>query len=255
MQKSVRYTLILLFCLSASFAGAQTVAGIITDKATQQPIIGATVRLGKLTTQTNRNGLFEIDAPHLDDTLAVSYVGYLNYSVFVTKNNTSLHIQLESKATALQSVTIYGTRDFKPDSIANRTEFAKQFNYTPPKVKDAFGINPGIQGLYPGIFLSIDLLTLVKALTAKSSSDYKFKQSLIKDEHEQYVDEHFNRGAVSRITGLKDDTLSAFLVQYRPPYAFVLKATPYDIEVYIKASYKKFKKDGMPLDNALVKEN
>jgi hypothetical protein len=44
-------------------------------------------------------------------------------------------------------------------------------------------------------------------------------------------------------------------VQYRPPYAFVLKATPYDMEVYIKASYKKFKKDGMPLDNALVKEN
>ena len=105
--------------------------------------------------------------PHLDDTLSVSFVGYLNYSVFVTANNTSLHIQLISKATALQSVTIYGTRDFKQDSIANRTDFAKQFNYTPPKVKDAFSINPGInQGLNPGIFLSVDLLTLVRAVNS-----------------------------------------------------------------------------------------
>ena len=57
---------------------------------------------------------------------------------------------------------------------------------------------------------------------------------------------------VSRITGLKDDTLAAFLVQYRPAYGFVLKATPYDIEVYIKDNFQKFKKAGMPLDNALV---
>ena len=99
--------------------------------------------------------------------------------------------------------------------------------------------------------ISINLLTLVTALTKKSSPEYKFKQKLINDEHEHYVDEHFNKGIVAPITDLKGDTLKEFLTRYRPDYPFTLKSTVYDMEVYIKSSYDKFKHEGFPVSKAL----
>ena len=95
---------------------------------------------------------------------------------------------------------------------------------------DAFTGNGDKQ---PGDIISINPLLLIAALSKKSTPEYKFKQMLISDEHEQYVDEHFNKGIVSQITGLQGDTLSAFLTQYRPTYEFVLKATGVMIWMFI----------------------
>ena len=148
--------------------------------------------------------------------------------------------------TNLNEVTIYGDRNFKKDSLINRVEFARQFNYKRPRVIDAFTNGTNFS---PGQLISINVLLLIQALTAKSTPEYKFNKLLIKDEHEQFVDEHFNRGIVTRITLLKGDTLSAFLVEYRPAYAFVLKATDYDMEVYIKGCFEKFRKDGVKWAN------
>jgi len=93
--------------------------------------------------------------------------------------------------------------------------------------------------------LSIDVVTLVRALTKKSTRAYKFNKLLLRDEKTDYINQKFSHGLVARVTGLKGDTLSAFVVQYRPTYTFAHKATDYEMELYIKDCYKKFLKEGI----------
>jgi len=244
----IKYFVLLLILFTGINAFGQKITGFVIDKTTKQPLSGALVSLSSSHTFTNISGAFEITIPSVHDSLKVSHFAYKSYTVAIGKGTTTLHIELEPRVTKLNEVTVRGTRDFKKDSIENRNAYAKQFNYTGPKVMDAFTGNGDKQ---PGDIISVNPLILVAALTKKSAPEYKFKKMLISDEHEQYVDEHFNKGIVSRITGLSGDTLSVFLTQYRPTYQFVLKATDYEIEVYIKESFKKFKEEATPVSKPL----
>jgi hypothetical protein len=242
----MKYFLFTILLCPGFAAFGQKISGVVTDKSTGEPITGAFVNAGNTTARADKRGLFEIDLLHPSDSLKVSAMGYKTLIVAAGNTNEFLTVSLAPKITNLNEVTVYGSKSFKQDSLANRDEYTKQFSYTPPKLKDVVGFNPG-SGTYQ--LLSINVLTLIDYLTYKSSPEYKFKQVLVRDEHEQYVDEKFNRGVVSRITDLKGDTLTSFLARYRPAYQFVLKATDYDMEVYIKDCYKKFEAAGFKVTN------
>ena len=68
---------------------------------------------------------------------------------------------------------------------------------------------------------------------------------LLMDEQADYIDRKFNRGIAAQVTSLKGDTLKEFLIRYRPTYQFAKKATDYEMDIYIKESFEKFKKEGM----------
>jgi hypothetical protein len=248
----MRYFLPVIILLFGVRAYSQKISGIVVDKTTRQPIAGALVSFYNLTVRAGGLGRFEMNVSHLNDSLRVSAFAYKTISVFITPANVTLVVELDPKITRLTEVTVHGNRDFKQDSLANRAAFAKQFNYRAPSIKDAFSDHPDKQ---PGELISINPLLLIAALTKKSSPEYKFQQQLMGDEHEQYVDEKFNRGNVTRITGLRGDTLATFMVQYRPGYQFALKATDYEIEVYIKNCYKKFEQEGFPASNPFEAKN
>jgi hypothetical protein len=233
----MKYLLMLTILFICSVSYAQKITGVVMDKATKQPVSGALVIAGSAKTRSNLSGGFEIAITASSDSLKITHFAYKTYTIAISKVTTVLDIELEPTVISLNTVTIHGDRDFKKDSIENRIAYAKQFNYKGPTVIDAFTSNPNKQ---PGELISINPLILIAALTKKSTPEYKFNKILIRDEHEQYVDEHFNKGIVSRITGLSGDTLSVFLTQYRPTYQFVLKATDYDMEVYIKECLKRF---------------
>jgi len=248
----MKYLFLVSLLLTGFAVFGQKITGVVLDKSTGLAIPGATVRFKDKATQTKVTGLFEIQAKGLNDTLHISELGYKPFVVFITPENVSLRVELLPNTIALYGVDIHSTHSFKQDSLANRSDYAKQFNYTPPKLKDVVGFNPG-SGTYQ--LLSINVLTLIDYLTYKSSPEYKFKRVLVRDEHEQYVDEKFNRGVVSRITDLKGDTLTTFLAQYRPAYQFVLKSTEYDMEVYIKDCYQKYKQEGFTVKGPFVKQD
>ena len=248
----MKYIFLFLVLLTGASAFGQKVSGVVIDKLSKQPVPGALVRIGKNNTRTNQAGQLEIAISHPSDSLKISAMTYKTAIVPAGKPNVFITIELEPKTTNLNEVTIYGDKSFKKDSLANRADFKKQFNYKAPRVIDAF-TNGG--NYVPGQLISINVLLLVQALTKKSTPEYKFNKVLIRDEHEQYVDEHFNRGNVSRITNLQGDTLLAFLVKYRPAYEFVLKSTDYDMEVYIKDCYQKFAKDGFATKGPFIKQD
>jgi hypothetical protein len=240
--------ILLLIAFNAGTCYAQRITGIVTDKTTNQPVNGALVSLSSQKAFTNNLGEFTITAPGNNDSLKVTHFGYKPYQVILNKALTIVHIELEPAVIALNQVVVYANREdeFKKDSINNRLAYASQFNYTGPKIKDAFTGNANKQ---PGELISINPLILIAALTKKSTPEYKFHKTLLNDEQAEYVSRKFNRGIVAPITGLKGDTLSAFLIRYRPDYAFAKKATDYDMINYIKDRYKEFAADGFKADN------
>jgi CarboxypepD_reg-like domain len=242
----MKYLLLLSILLASLCSYGQNITGTVVDKATKLPISGATVSVGFVKIHTNSFGKFEIATPVLNDSLKVVHFAYKTYVVITNKAITTLFIELQPKVISLNEVVVRGDRDFKKDSINNRIEYAKQFNYTGPKVMDAFTGNPNKQ---PGELISINPLLLIAALTKKSTPEYKFNKILIRDEQADYIDRKFNRGTAAQVTGLKGDTLKEFLTRYRPPYKFAKKATDYEMDIYIKESFRKFKKEGFKVDD------
>lgn len=237
---------------AASDSSAQKITGIVTDKTTGEPVRGAMVNLGNSKTFTNSLGEFELKVLSYRDTLKIVHFAYITYSKAISPVLIALHIQLEPAVIKLKEVRVHSDRErsFKEDSVNNRLEYAKQFNYKAPKVIDAFSDNPNKQ---PGELISLNPLLLIAALTKKSTPEYQFNKLLLSDEKETFVDRKFNRGIVSQLTGMKGDTLSEFLTRYRPSYGFVKKASDYEMINYIKDSYKQFKKEGMKESNPFGK--
>jgi hypothetical protein len=247
----LRYLLLFVVFFIFGDACAQVLHGKITDNATRLPVNGAVVSLGTKQTFTNTFGDFSIQAAGPNDTLRVMFFGYKPYKTVIVNTMEAIRIELEAAKIILKEVIIHANRelDFKKDSATNREFYAKQFNYKGPRVIDAFGGSP-IKNT--GELLSINVVTLVKALTKKSTRAYKFNKLLLRDEQTEYINQKFNHAIVSRVTGLKSDTLSAFIVKYRPTYKFTHNATDYDMELYIKACYKKFLKEGLKEDELFM---
>ena len=126
--------------------------------------------------------------------------------------------------------------DYKLDSIQNRIDYAKVFNYKKPTFKS---IVPVI-----GLGFVVDLDELIRAFQLRQKRMMVgFQKRLLEEEHQKFVLHRFNKLLVSEITGLKDEMLDSFMVKYRPSYSFVIGASDYALRKYIKDMYEIHKLD------------
>lgn len=232
--------LLLLLLIGYFSADAQVITGRVIADSTNQPI-GATITTSSHH-QTSCNGIgdFKIATSGRNDTIKVSAIGFKIYVFPVSQwKQQDIIVRLKAVSHLLKGVTILSRRNPKIDSINNRKQFSQVFNYQPPKVKDAFtGPMVGV----PFAFVSIDLLTLVKALTKKHNPTYKLQQLMLKDEEANYISSRFSRALITRITQLKGDSLDQFYVKYYPTALWVKKTSDYDMICYIKAKLADFQK-------------
>lgn len=241
----MKYLLLFIFIVFAGCCYGQQIRGKVLDRDTKLPVNGAMISMGSRIVFTNILGDFSL-AASANDSLKITCFNYKPFKLLVTNTMETLRIELEPAKIVLNEVVIRSNRerDFKRDSAANRELYAKQFNYKAPRVIDAFV--PALSASNnTSQLLTVDVGALVRALTKKSSRAYKFNKLLLRDEKTDYVNQKFSHGLVARVTGLKGDTLSAFVVLYRPTYAFAHKASDYEMELYIKDCYKKFLKEGI----------
>jgi len=225
------YTLLIVLLLLSACVKAQIFTGKILADSTGKPI-AATLITHAAQSASNNNGEFVIRVVGVGDTIRVFAMGYkpFLYPVRSTKQE-RLVIHLKPNTILLNDVLIKAERNHQKDSLDRRRDYNHVFNYQPPKVTDAFNGNPS--GV-PFAFVSINLLTIFEALTKNSDPKYKLKKLLLKDEQADYVATRFNRGLVTRISGLKGDSLNMFWDKYYPTVDWVKKASDYDIIVYIK---------------------
>lgn len=176
------------------------------------------------------------------DSVSFSYMGKstVKFPVKDIKDYTSfdisLHVKVKDKYKLLNPVTVY-FRSFEQDSLENRKEYAKIFNSEKPGIGSTY--NPYDPGSVPGL----DLDEFIKMFQfRKNKRTLAFKERLVQEEQDRYVDYRFSSKTITRVTGLTGDALEKYKKLYRPSYEFLSTSTIAEFYQYILTTSYAFKK-------------
>jgi hypothetical protein len=237
-QRSVHIKLLVVFLFSlfaGSSFGQYKIKGTVYDSSRIYRIEAVTViSTGGRITMTDSLGRYQIDAGE-KDSIWFSFLGKPTpkYSVLKIADVTQFDIALQLKSDIMQEVRIK-SHSYRLDSIQNRKDYAKVFNFHRPTVGSMTSIGPNGAG--------IDLDELIRVFQfRKNKSMEKFRERLEDQERQKFIDHRFNKALVKRLTNLDGDELNVFMLQYRPSYAFTLTASEYDFQLYIKRCFELHK--------------
>ena len=116
-MKHILFTLLLA---SASISGmaqnTKTIHGTITD-GNGEPVIGATIKVGKLGTVTDMDGNYTLSVPNSTHQVEVSYIGMKTKKVNIRGNKASTTLQEDSKM--MDEVVVIGYGSVKKGDVTN----------------------------------------------------------------------------------------------------------------------------------------
>lgn len=225
----------LMLFLSCTVHAQYKVKGNVYDSSRTIPLEAVTVMStsGKGTT-TDANGHYSIDVGEKDSI----WFSYLNkptvkYPILKIADVNQFDLALRVNVQVLKEVKVM-PRNYRQDSIQNRIDYAKAFNFRRPNLGTMTSIGPNGAGF--------DLDELIRVFQfRKNRSMERFRERLLQQERDKYVDHRFNKQLVRRLTGLSDEALNQFMVQYRPSYELTILTNDYDFQSYIKEAAARFK--------------
>lgn len=233
---SIKYFILFGCILVAGKISAQyKVKGTVFDSSRLYRIEAVTVMsTGGRMAMTDSMGRYQIDVGE-KDSIWFSYLGKPTpkYPVLKIPDVSQFNIALQLKTDVMAEIKIK-TRSYREDSIQNRRDYAKIFDFHRPNIASMTTIGPTGAG--------IDLDELIRVFQfRKNRQTEKFKERLEEQERQKFVDHRFSKLLVKRLTGLDGNDLDAFMIRYRPSYTFTLVTSEYDFQLYIKKCYALFK--------------
>jgi len=230
----------LFFSLSTPLLFLQVVSaqykvqGTVYDSSRSYPLQAVSVlSTSGRGTITNANGFYQIEVGERDS-IWFSYLQKptVKFPILKIADVTQFDIALHVPVTVLKDLKIR-PRNYKQDSIQNRIDYAKAFDFRRPNFESMTSINAMGAG--------IDINELIRLFQfRKNKSTLRFQQRLLQQERDKFIDHRFNKALVRKLTGVSDEALEKFMVLYRPAYEFSLYSSDYDFQFYIKEAYKKF---------------
>jgi plasmid maintenance system killer protein len=219
-------------------AQTYTIRGMVYDSSRNYPLEAVSVlsTSGKGTV-TNADGYYEIEVTE-KDSIWFSYLNKptIKFPVLKIYSPLSFDISLQVNVPTLKEVKIR-PRNYKQDSIQNRVDYAKIFNYEKPKIK------PSITGMGVGFDLD-EIINMFRFKRNRSLAS--FQRRLVLDEQDKFIDHRFNKALVRRLTLLDGGELDSFMRIYRPSFTFTKMAGEYDFQYYIKTAFFRYKRGLMP---------
>jgi len=235
--RSIAGMALLLFGLIGPDAVGQqiTVRGTVYNMYRTRPLeavsVMSTSGKGTITDSSGSYALL-VDA---NDSISFSYLGRatVKYPVRDINQPNGFDIALHVNPTELKEIKI-APKNYRLDSLRNREEYAKIFDYHKP----GFALTEPTSGSGVGV----DLDQIINMFSfAKNRRMLMFQRRLIEEEHDKYIDHRFNRSIVKKITHLDESELDIFMATYRPSYEFTSTTTDYEFYDYIKLAYKEFR--------------
>jgi hypothetical protein len=229
--------------ITGSAAAQLTVSGTVYDSSKIIPVKNVFVKsTGGNLTITDSTGHYNINVTE-KDSLTFTYLNKptARFAVKQIDNpgsfDISLHIRLTEKFRTLKEVRVF-SKNYRQDSIANREEYAKIFNYHRPGIKTSTSEYSGSSGL--------DLDEFINIFRFKRNKRLKNMQNrLLEQEQESYINFRFNRPLVKRMTHLDGTSLDIFMVRYRPDFEFTQNSSTVNFYQYILNASYRFKKEMM----------
>lgn len=174
-----------------------------------------------------------------DDSLFFSYLGKPTpkYAISSIPALDQFDISLHVNVTTLKEVRVMPP-SYKRDSIQNRLDYAKAFDFKKPGL--GISNSPPGSGNF-GVGLDLDQLINVFRFR-KNRSMAAFQERLETEEKEKYVEQHFSRAKIRKVTGLTGPDIDTFSRYYSPPYEFVIIASEYELLEYMKKAGDQYKR-------------
>jgi hypothetical protein len=214
--------------------GQVTIKGTVFNMYRTAPLEAVSVvsTSGKFTL-TDSNGHYSM-VVNPEDSISFSYLGKSTIKFPASSFNPISGMDIELHVnTELSSVKV-APRNYHMDSLRNREEYEKVFDFRKPGLSIT---EPG-QGL--GVGLDLDAIINMFRFT-RTRRMLAFQKRLIEEEQDKFIDHRFNTGIVKKITHLEGDPLDTFMVRYRPSYEFTRDSNDYEFYQYIKLAYGQYK--------------
>ncbi|HWK05007.1 MAG TPA: hypothetical protein VNS58_15300 [Puia sp.] len=205
-----------LLVLSGHIAAGQVqIKGTIYDRSLRFALPGVSVMATSGGgTATDSLGHYSIRL-FSGDSIYFSYLGRFT-ARFPVKNlspNQPFDMSLQVAIDSLPSVYVR-PKDYRMDSLENREEYRKIFDYGGPDYINNMKVGKGGR---MGVGLDFDMLFQGRQIRRMEA----FQRRLQEEERDRYVDHRFTKSLVKRITGLQPPALDTFMRQYRPSYEFI----------------------------------
>ena len=223
----------LLFLASVKcFAQQKPIEGIVFDKDSKERIASVSVHdiTNGIAVYDNLKGVFSIKANE-GDQLVFTRQDYHSDTVKV-KNQETVVVYMSRIAIQLKLVTVRDSA-LTPEKRLEATKQDYTKIYGSLAYDDALSVAPG-----GGAGLSIDALW--NSISRSGRNATRLRQFIQQDYEQNVIDYRFNRNFVSRITGLKDEKLSSFMIRYRPGFFTTQTMTDYEFITMIRANARRF---------------
>lgn len=217
----------LLLCLVHGVLSAQIIHGEVLDIDNMRPVEAVSVEnvYTNVSINSASDGSFVIAAAQ-DQLLEFRKAGYRVTRVRIPKGQLPSYFRIIIEHGINKPSDNYQQRgdryDYKYDSIRFHDLYAHELDFprmsTIDKIKSPFS-----------------------AMSKKNRMIWQFQDDYANFEHEKYVDRTFNQTLVTKITGLKGDSLEHYMLRYRPSYEQVRGMTDYTFYNYIKTTGQRFR--------------
>lgn len=216
-----------------------TISGTVYDISAQQPIEAVAVQstFGN-GTLTDVNGKYSL-VLRITDSIWFTMLGKstLKYKVDTIASPDNFNISILIGAASLPEVRIR-SKNYKIDSLMNRQDYAKVFNFKKPGI--AFNTpNNYVPGALTAGF---DLTSIINMFRIKrNNSILKLQNRLLMQEQDKYVDYRFNKNFVRKLTSLPAPEIDTFMKHFRPSYDFLLTVNDIELGYTIQRNFQIYK--------------
>jgi hypothetical protein len=231
----------MVFILSAQSLLAQNnvmVSGTVYDITARKPLDGVIVQStsgrGALSDSTGHYSIIVRKADSIWFTMLNKST--MKYAVDTIRNLDHFDISLYIRADVLPEVKVFN-RSYRLDSIQNRLDYAKYFNYKKPGIGTvSTPYTPG------GLAVGFDLDEIINMFRFRRNRNLTYLQNrLLQQEQDGYINHRFSKALVRKITKLQSPELESFMAKYRPTYEFVQMVNDLELGYYIEKCFEQYK--------------
>jgi len=231
----------LLTCVAFSTVKAQlqTIRGVVYDISGRRPIESVMVYSKFSMSQTDSLGRYLINV-RAKDSLTFSLFGKKTkqFGIDEIEDMNHFNVMIHVTGMDLPEVTVRNSY-YRLDSIQNRMDYAKFFNYSPPGLKLSNQQNSFGNG---GLTIGFDINEIINIFRFKRNRNLQFLQNrLLYQEQEKYINYRFTKHFVQKLTKLDGARLEVFMEYCKPAYPTLALLNDLELGYFIQQKYIQFK--------------
>ncbi len=243
-------------CILIQNANAQNVklSGTVYDYFNKKPLDAVTVQTSTGSkTITDSTGKFVIMVSK-EDSVWFSYLSKntQKYPVDTISDLLNFEVALYVAANWLPAVKVRNS-NYTFDSLQNRLEYAKVFNFRKPGLKLS---SPSPSSYVPGsVTAGLDLDELINIFRFKRNRQLlSMQERLIEEEQDKYINHRFTKYLVHKLTPLSGYELDSFMAIIKPSYELLQTMNDIELSYYIQQCYKIYENKNRTNNNLFLKK-